>query len=76
MDQPIFLSINRAVIGDWRAAQVFMVCRAYAHHVSPGCDILAKYVNHERVGWRFWLHSPEAEEMLFDFYSKIMAAAP
>jgi hypothetical protein len=73
--EPLFLTIDSSIIGDWRAAQVFTACRAYAHYIAPHCEIMAEYENRQRIGWRFWMPTPATRAALLDYYQRIMAAA-
>lgn len=74
MTLPIFLSINRAEIGAWRASRIFMACRWFAQTVAPNCEIQARYISHERVGWTFWMPTAETRDKLLAYYEMIMRA--
>lgn len=74
MTKPIFLHINRAEIGAWRASRVFMACRWFARTIAPNCDIQAKYTDYERVGWAFCMPTEDTRDKLLAYYSMIMQA--
>jgi hypothetical protein len=67
-----FLEIDRSKIGAWQAQMMFQCCRAFAHSLSPYCDMMARYVDHERVGWDFDLPTPEMAASLLAYHQHLM----
>lgn len=70
----VFLPINRAEIGAWRAARIFQACRAFAREIAPRCEIGARYEERERIGWAFTMPSEPAAEALRQYHRRVMAA--
>ena len=74
MTTSVFLHIDRSEIGAWRASRIYMACRWFARTTAPSCEIAAKYIDHERVGWTFWMPTPESRDELIAYYDMIMRA--
>ena len=68
-----FLSINRAVIGAYRADWVFMGCRCAAQRLDPSCQFHAVYdADYERVGWCFTVRDQLAATRLHICYTALL----
>ena len=74
MAQPIFLHINRAEIGAWRASRIFMAVRTFAMTIAPNCCIQVKYLDRQRIGWTFAMPTDDTRDQLLTYYATIMRA--
>ena len=68
----IFLPIGEAKLDAWRSHRLFSACRTFAHHVDPDMTAQAKYEDHARQGWTFWLTSEQARDNLRIFYEHLV----
>ena len=73
MNHPVSLIISETEIGAYRAHRIFQMCRHFAQKIDPRCYIMADYVNHERVGWTFEMHSEVRELQLRLYHQTIMS---
>ncbi|WP_090563350.1 hypothetical protein [Belnapia rosea] len=73
---PVFLEINRAIIGARRAAWVYMACRYAAQKLDPSVRMQARYEDHERVGWTFYVKDSMTAMRLAICHAAVMQGRP